>query len=63
MEHAKPNLGKVNTSIGHVPQKSHGLGGGRAKGVSVSKEKTASEHVGGCGKVAWGPINPKPGKG
>ena len=60
MKHSMPSYSKTNTSVGHVKQQTHGLGGGRAKGVMVDKRGTASGEHG--SKLGWGPINPKAGK-
>jgi len=51
-----PDPKKSNTKIGHVPGKTSGISGGKAKGAHVDKRGT-----GDCSgsKVAWGRMTGK----
>lgn len=59
MQHSKPAYSKTNTEIGHVPQRTGKISGGRAGGATHQKAGTASGED--CKRMAWGPIKPSPG--
>lgn len=53
-------ISKTNTSVGAAPMPGSRRPKGQMAGrVAPSRELTASEHSGSCGKLAMGPCRPK----